>query len=516
MSRTTEVTSAQVVGVSTPTTIVPEPEFLVRDDIEYGRWEVHGCEAVAGVPRTQVNTRSMFAPLYDDELSRHIRAHEMFHAKVSPTTHQMEKIWRKRGFAQDKTLVACEELRVNTLLKEAGFDPETHLKSGDGRFVGETLSRHQDFPNAVTTAMSLRRTGDWQDFLDGISTNAPQWVQALTKFADEACAYYDNVIEASKGDNNRWRQHTALHATGAKAQENGFGHTEALAKWVETLVDATQDGGKPKPDGQGQGQGENKEGMSEQQLQELLDALDKTGEQQRDKAQWGRGNIPKKGKGDLWGELRVAKPMLDKSVMGAIGRKKVASQTGKNPRRISRLLSDPERRIFDRSVKGAGGVVLIDTSGSMSLSPEEVSEMVLNAPSALVAMYSGGAYKPKPNLWVIANKGRMCSKLPRPHGSNEVDGEALRWAIKQRQRPNSPVIWVSDGGVTGKNHAHDEDLVMDCVKLCKQHGVYVVPDAPSAIALLKKLKAREKVTSIVPYSLGDTYKQLTGQELVLR
>jgi hypothetical protein len=97
-----------------------------------------------------------------------------------------------------------------------------------------------------------------------------------------------------------------------------------------------------------------------------------------------------------------------------------------------------------------------------------------------------------------------------------VDGVALRWAVKQRQRQNSPVIWVSDGGVTGKRDSHNEDLVMDCIKLCKQHGIYVVPDAPTAIALLKKLKAREKVQSVIPYTLSATYKDLTGQELTLR
>ncbi len=89
----------------------------------------------------------------------------------------------------------------------------------------------------------------------------------------------------------------------------------------------------------------------------------------------------------------------------------------------------------------------------MSLSQAQVKEMVAYAPSALVAQYSGGSYT-QPNLYVIANKGRMVEKLPRPHGNNGVDYPALQWAVKQRQRQNSPVIWVSDGGVTGKRDAH--------------------------------------------------------------
>ena len=509
MSRISEITNGKVVGVSTPTTIVPEPEFLTRNDTDYGRWTVRGCEATAGIPSTQVDTRSMFAPLYDDELSRHIRAHEMFHAKVSPTEQQMTKIWRKRGYASDRTLHACEELRVNTLMKNAGFEPETFMKSGSETHDGTVLATHGDFQNAVLYAVSVCRTAGWQDFLNGVAPIRPEWIEALTKFTTEACNFYDHVVERNQDDN--FYNAMPLHATGVKAQDNGFAWTEALAKWVETLVDAKQDkAGQPKEGEEGE-EGEGKQGKKGENLSE---GLEKAGEDLRD-TYWHKGNLPKRGKDHLWEKLIISKPMLDKSVMGAIGRKKVASQTGKNPRRISRLLSDPERRIFDRSVKGAGGVVLIDTSGSMSLSPNEVTEMVLNAPSALVAMYSGGS-RTNPNLWVIANKGRMCSKLPRPNGGNGVDGEALRWAIKQRQRTNSPVIWVSDGGVTGHYQANSDDLMLDCVKLCKQHGVYVVPDAPTAIALLKKLKAREKVTSVVPEHLAEHYYTVTQTELVLR
>lgn len=491
------------VGVSTPTLIVPEPEFLTRDDIDYGRWDIHGCEAVAGIPHTEVASRSMFAPLYDDELSRHIRAHEMFHAKVSPTAKQMEKIWRKRNYATDKALIACEELRVNTLLQVAGFEPERYLKGGSERFDGENISKHGDFNNAVLCAVAYRRTAGWQDFLDGVKIHKPEWVEALEKFTKQACSYLDEIVEKSEGRNRLLK----LHATGSKADENGFGYTEHLAKWIQTILDASQQDTAGQP---------SKE-LTPEQIKKLKNSLDKLGKEDREQqGSWYRGNIPKKGSADMWGELRVSKPILDKSVMGAIGRKKIASQTGKNPRRISRLLSDPERRIFDRTVKGAGGVVLIDTSGSMSLSADQVKQMVSHAPSALVAMYSGGAYKPKPNLWLIANKGRMCSKMPTPNGGNEVDGEALRWAIKQRQRINSPIIWVSDGCVTGKRDTTNDDLVMDCVKLCKQHGIYVVPDAPTAIALLKRIKARQKITSDIPLNIADTYRELTGQVLVLR
>jgi len=215
------------------------------------------------------------------------------------------------------------------------------------------------------------------------------------------------------------------------------------------------------------------------------------------------------------GVLKVGKPPLLRNVIGAIGKKRVATEMGRNPRRISRLLTDPQRRIFDRVVKGAGGVVLVDTSGSMSLDEEEVKQLVLHAPSALVAQYSGGS-RTQPNLYVIANKGKMCERLPTPYGQNEVDLPALRWAVKNKQRPTSPVIWVSDGYVTGRHDDGDNDLAMEVIKFCQKNGVYVVPEPSDAIELLKKLQRREKITSIIPSYLATVYEEETGRTLVLR
>jgi hypothetical protein len=201
--------------------------------------------------------------------------------------------------------------------------------------------------------------------------------------------------------------------------------------------------------------------------------------------------------------------------MGAIGRKRIASQTGRNPRRMSRLLTDPERRIFDRTVKGAGGVVLIDTSGSMSLSHDEVMEMVLSAPSALVAQYSGGRSN-RPNLYVVANRGKCVRELPTPNGGNGMDAPALRWAIGKRQRTTAPVIWVSDGGVTGKGDGWYDDLAMECINLVKRHGIYTAETPEQAIAMLKAMAKGEKVTSIVPTHLQGVYERITGHTLTFR
>jgi hypothetical protein len=281
----------------------------------------------------------------------------------------------------------------------------------------------------------------------------------------------------------------------------------------------TKEGAESKGEKSGKGkksdEGKDDDGDGSE-LSKLLKAISKSGKSHREERQsWGRGTVPNRGAPDSWGTLKISKPPLVRNVIGAIGKKRIASPTGRNPRRMSRLLTDPERRIFDRIVKGEGGVVLVDTSGSMSLSADEVKQIVLHAPSALVAQYSGGS-RTRPNLYVIANKGKMCEQLPDPNGMNEVDLPALRWAVKSKQRPTSPVIWVSDGGVTGKRDTWCTDLVMEVIKFCQKENVFVVPTPADAIELLKKIQRREKVTSVIPELLANTYKEVTNRTLVLR
>jgi len=514
---TKETTSGyQIVGVTTPTQVVPDVEMLSRDDEDSGRWSVYSCPPVSGEPKTAVSERLMFVPTYDDEISRHIRAHEMFHARVSPTTKLWEKVWTKRGYANERTMVACEELRVNTLMKHAGFEPEKYLSGGGETQHAIQMATHNDFQNAVLSAISVTNSAGSEKFINGIAMVRPEWLPVITEITKQAVSYYQEILASPENETD-----FPLNATGVKPHQNGFGYVEKLAKWVEGVIGAitapkNDKEGKDAKDEVGKLSNDKDDKELSKELKELLKGIKASGEEQREEVTgWQRGNIPRRKLSDIWEELKVSNPALTRSVVGAIGKKRVASATGRNPRRISRLLTDPERRIFDRTVRGAGGVLLIDTSGSMRLTSDNVKEMVAYAPSALVAQYSGGS-RTKPNLYVIANKGRMVDNLPSPNGGNGVDFPALKWAVKKRQRQNSPIIWVSDGGVTGKRDAHNEDLVMDCIKLLKKEGIYVVPNPETAIELLKKLQRREKITSVIPYTLSETYKTLTGQNLVLR
>jgi hypothetical protein len=490
----------------------PEPEMLSRGDNTAKdaekRWNIVNVQPKRGEPATEVTLREMRVPMYDTEHSRVIRAHEMTHAKVSPTAKQFEK-WVARGYAKAPTLVVCEELRVNVLCSYAGFEPTTHLSDGSEYLAGKRTAEVGDFLSCVMDAIAFRGTAGYEQYLRGVAQHEPSWVKLLETISHTGENYFRSVM-----DNQR--STPSLHATHSRLHLSGFGYVENYAKWVEEQVGALCDNPTGKPQPQKEGEGKEGEGAPSGEVK------DEDGKSPTEKAsenfthdRWGRGTIPKKGRATLWEELRISTPALERNVMGAIGRKRVSSQTGRNPRRMSRLLTDPERRIFDRTVKGAGGVVLIDTSGSMSLEHDEVMEMVLSAPSALVAQYSGGRSS-RPNLYVVANKGKCVKELPSPNGGNGVDAPALRWAIGKRQRNTSPVIWVTDGGVTGKGDSWGEDLVMECVALIKRHGIYTCETPEQAVTMLKAMSKGEKVKSIVPSHMKGVYESVTGHELTYR
>ena len=159
---------------------------------------------------------------------------------------------------------------------------------------------------------------------------------------------------------------------------------------------------------------------------------------------------------------------------------------------MHRYLTD--RKVFDRTSKGMGGVVLIDASGSMSFNHNDIREIVEAAPGCTVAMYTFIGHD-RPNLWILAEKGRICKKseMPDDRCGNVVDYPALKWATKQRQRSASPVIWVSDGGVTGEHdHAH-ESLNRQVGRYVAHERVLVVRDVAQAKVLLGKLRNNVKV-----------------------
>ena len=191
-----------------------------------------------------------------------------------------------------------------------------------------------------------------------------------------------------------------------------------------------------------------------------------------------------------WEPLVVSKPELSVNHTGKLGRRVIAADSGREPRYINRIVTDPERRIFSRKTRALGGVVVIDCSGSMSLSEDDLDRLLKASSGATVLCYSGGYNHPtKPNVWVVARKGRMMRKLPEFPGDNSVDGPAIVYASTLRDNGGQPLIWVSDGYVTGINTGTgDEKLQKDMDYIKRRHRVIQVETVQEAEALMKRLQ----------------------------
>ena len=191
-----------------------------------------------------------------------------------------------------------------------------------------------------------------------------------------------------------------------------------------------------------------------------------------------------------WEPLVVAKPELGVNHTGKLGRRVIAADSGREPRYINRIVTDPERRIFSRKTRALGGVVVIDCSGSMRLSEDDLDRLLKASSGATVLCYSGGHNHPsKPNVWVVARKGRMMRKLPEFPGDNAVDGPAIVYAASLRDNGGQPLIWVSDGYVTGINTGTgDERLQKDMDYIKRRHRVIQVETVQEAEALMKRLQ----------------------------
>jgi hypothetical protein len=106
--------------------------------------------------------------------------------------------------------------------------------------------------------------------------------------------------------------------------------------------------------------------------------------------------------------------------------------------------------------------VLIDASGSMGWSPDDLMKCLEAAPAATIALYSGSGNRGV--LRVVAKDGRMIAPdlvVPPCGGGNIVDGPALEWLASQAE----PRIWISDGSVTGVDDIEYTVLSAEAVRV---------------------------------------------------
>lgn len=193
--------------------------------------------------------------------------------------------------------------------------------------------------------------------------------------------------------------------------------------------------------------------------------------------------------GEGWMDFILAKPELNISHTGRLGRRIIACDTGRTIRDINRMITDPDKRIFSRKTRALGGVVVVDASGSMNWDDRDLERVMSACAGATVLMYSDGFGEGQPNAWIVARQGRRVRHLPEAPGGNGVDGPALLYASQHlRTRRSLPIIWVSDGGVTGRGDVSSAQLHREIERICKRHNIVRVETAGQAVSMLKRLQ----------------------------
>lgn len=139
---------------------------------------------------------------------------------------------------------------------------------------------------------------------------------------------------------------------------------------------------------------------------------------------------------------------------------------GQVPRRFDRiLLEGPGWRSRKRLPSTPPGSYLIDVSGSMGWSPQDLDWVLRRAPGATVAYYAAG-YR-SGTLMVCARDGYRAEHFPSLGGANVIDGPALLWLAEQP----GPRIWVSDGEVTGVLDYPTDALIREAARITKTYAI---------------------------------------------
>lgn len=439
------------------------PEWLTRKDITGGAWTIEEGQPVRGDAWTQILGRRMRIPTGDDPASRAVRGHEMVHAKVSPSV-----IYNDNRFsATPESIIVAEEYRVNYLLEKAGFDID-ELSDGSEHRSGEISGQNTDWNGAIRFLTALSGTKAATAFIRGVGKHDPAMAESLKAFQKELKKEFRKQVRTWRNVAST-KEETAMWNDEVFSYPFGFQATIGLAQFIDRFIqsdDEVAEDGIPEP-------------------QEIKSTNGKAGK---------------------FAPMVLMNLPLPRRVDGKIGRKRIATNIGYNPRRIDRMLTDPEKRVFDRRTKGKGGVVLIDQSGSMQFDEDDLNRIVAAAPGCVVIGYSHSQGSTgTPNTWVIADRGKLAESIPRGGRGNGVDGPAIRFAAKH-VRTGEPFIWVCDGVVTdGDADSCFDNLIQDAAALVVKHRIHMVQDVNEAVTSLTKASRGERLTAKAVGPIASSY-----------
>jgi hypothetical protein len=205
-----------------------------------------------------------------------------------------------------------------------------------------------------------------------------------------------------------------------------------------------------------------------------------------------------------WSQMDIVRPKLVERLpvkLQSTARKK--SDRGVTPKSMHRYTTD--KKIFSNKTKRDGGTVLIDASGSMDFTEEDIKELVYTLPASTVAMYCGDDHhdldytywkdtdtKPLGHLYILAENGKYVGDIPDHPAQNLCDGPAFDWLGKQPE----PRIVVTDMQVSGIRETSNgftttdfgDKMALDALKKVKEYNLIPIPTVDKAKEWVKAYK----------------------------
>ena len=499
--------------------VQPLPEII--DDLSGKGWEVRDSEN-KNIAYVDFEKNEFVVPMDASPESELIRAHEAAHVAETPREWQKQEISR--------ILQGAEDARIYSRLNQVGISTKPKVW-GEREMQALRTSPKVDTFEAVACALASRGTGWEEDTKAALDDRYPGLfdfcVDKLNEVyepyesrgelpppeaAQEVSTYLEEIlkqisqgggegesgegsgstsgeasdVEPSEGDNDSdsdgESEEEADSPLGDKPGDKKPEKKKDLPRQVKDQLKKDSLVGKDKkkskgPVKPGQDQPEKLPGFTKSERQEAEEMqlgwsareadtyYTAEGKPKNSLAYYGESGEP--GEIKKWGKPKLDKPIRFKHVKMV---KQTPSEDGLIPVGVHRYSTD--MRIFKRKGRRrAGAAVLIDVSGSMGLTADQVRQIIEQCPAAIVAAYSGGnPDRESGELRIIAQDRKYYSKTTYGMaGLNIVDVPALEWLAKRKEKKK---LWISDGHTTGRGECRlNHENVRKMVRLMKDHKI---------------------------------------------
>jgi len=391
-----------------------------------------------------VGDGKMVVPFGTDMRERAVRLHETMHVNITPT-FAIREAAADHELPED-ILQNCEDARVHGHLRRIGFKEEMNAMEGViSDFEIDQMAKHGELLQVAALGAAMYGTGEFARLQNAVGDNADKnyafctgkELAADVMHGGKDIPVFDQTIDLC-------RKLVGLFGNPERPEDPSV--KDVLPpKRVYALTHKTLE--------------------KKEELGKLLEEI---------KVENIRTNPDPHAEGNEWMRMEIITPALTRQLPESMREKsrKIPEAYGRRLRRVGRLYHDG--RVFSRKLKKpGGGAVLIDISGSMSLTGSDVLKLVQKFPGGVIATYCS-ARTGHGWLTVIARNGKRCEEHemhPRG-GGNGIDGPALDWIAKHP----GPRFWISDAGVyngaTGLAY---------CVKVCTRFNIKRVDNADEII-----------------------------------